>query len=112
VTRLTLTLAALVCCLSSATAAFSPRSDLPSLAKNPLPTTAKDASADLDRVAGAPAAAEKEQKQQFVITDETEVQLDGRACKFQDVPGNASVVVLDVAADKKTILKIHFKSKQ
>ena len=40
------------------------------------------------------------------------MKLDGHACKFQDVPGTATVVSLDVAADKKTILKIHFTSKK
>ena len=40
------------------------------------------------------------------------MKLDGQTCKFQDVPGTATVVSLDVAADKKTILKIHFKSKK
>ena len=110
-TRLTLAITTLLCLLPSAPAAFAPRNDPPAIGKDALPTTAKDAPTDV-AVKDAPAAPPKEEKQQFVITDETDVKLDGHACKFQDVPGTASIVVLDVAADKKTILKIHFKSKK
>ncbi len=60
----------------------------------------------------APPAAEKPDKPKLVITDKTEVQLDGQACKLADVPGTASVVSLEVSADKKTILKIHFQSQK
>ena len=59
-----------------------------------------------------PAAEEKKDDQKLVITDKTEVQLDGQDCKLTDVPATAAVVSLEVAADKKTILKIHFQSKK
>jgi len=93
-------------------ASLSPRNDAPLPGKSLLPITAKDAKANLDGVAAAPAPEPNQQKQDFVITDDTEVKLDGHVCKFQDVPGTATVVSLDVAADKKTILKIHFTSKK
>lgn len=109
-TRLTLALAALLASLSPAMAMLSPHNNQPALGKDALPTSAKDAPADAAKPAAA--AAPKEEKQQFVITDDTEVQLDGKACKFGDVPETASVSSLDVGPDKKTVLKIHFKSKK
>lgn len=112
VTRLTLIFAAFLCSLPAASASLSPRNDAPPLGKSLLPTTAKDAKANLDGIASAPAPEPKQEKQDFVITDATEVKLDGHMCKFQDVPGTATVVSLDVASDKKTILKIHFASKK
>jgi hypothetical protein len=48
----------------------------------------------------------------FHITDETEVQLDGRPCKYADVPSDAVVVLVELAADGKTVLKAHFRSRK
>ena len=112
-TRLTMGFAAFLFCLSPAMANVSPRNDRPSVGKDSLPRTAKDAPPDNDKpVASAPAAEEKQEQQHFVVNDKTEVQLDGQACKFEDVPSTASIVNLEVAADKKTILKIFFQSKK
>jgi hypothetical protein len=47
----------------------------------------------------------------FIVNDKTEVRLDGQVRKFEDVPATASVINLEVAPDKKTILKIYFESK-
>lgn len=111
--RLTLVFATFLCSLPAAMASLSPpRNDAPALGQSLLLTTAKDAKANLDGIAAVPAPEPKQAKQDFVITDETEVKLDGHVCKFQDVPGTATVVSLDVAADKKTILKIQFASKK
>ena len=103
-----MTLTAFLCFLPAALANLSPRNDLPSLGKEPLPKASKDAP---DKPA-APAAEAKPETPKLVITDATEVQLDGQACKLADVPGTASVVSLEVAADKKTILKIRFQSQK
>ncbi len=103
-TRWTTTFAAFLCFLPPALANLSPRNDLPNLGKDPVPKAGKDAPA-----ASAPTD-EKKEDQKLVITDKTEVQLDGKDCKLADVPGTASVVNLEVAADKKTIVKIHFQS--
>jgi hypothetical protein len=48
----------------------------------------------------------------FLLTDQTEVLLDGRPCRYQDVPAGASIVGMDVAADKRTVLKVHFRTKK
>jgi hypothetical protein len=52
------------------------------------------------------------QKEKFQLTEQTEVFLDGRPCRYQDVPSGASIAKMEVAADKKTILMIHFHSKK
>jgi hypothetical protein len=49
---------------------------------------------------------------EFVITAKTEIKLDGKDCKYEDVPDDAEIVLLEVAADRRTILIIHFESKQ
>ncbi len=110
--RCTMTFAAFLCFLPHLSANLSPRNDFPTTAKTPLPRTARDAAPDLDKPAAAPAAEAKPESPKLVLTDKTEVQLDGQACKLADVPGTAAVVGLEVAADKKTILKIHFQSKK
>ena len=110
-TRSTMAFAAFLAFLPSAMANMAPRTGVASPAKGVLPTIAKDQSLDLDHSA-APAAESRSDKQNLVLTDDTEVQLDDRVCKFADVPGDASVISLAVAADKKTVLKIRFKSKK
>lgn len=49
-------------------------------------------------------------QQQFVVTEDTDVRLDGRPCQWADVPESASVLTLDLAADGKTVLRVFFRS--
>jgi hypothetical protein len=53
-----------------------------------------------------------ERKDELVVTDDTEIKLDGRDCKYADVPKDAEIILLDLSADKKAIKKIHFRSKK
>jgi len=48
----------------------------------------------------------------LVITDATEVKLNGKVCQYEDVPGNAEIILLEVGRDKKAILKIHFRTQK
>jgi hypothetical protein len=48
----------------------------------------------------------------FTITDTTEVLLDGKPCPFADIPGHASIILIEVGSDKRTILKIHFRTQR
>jgi hypothetical protein len=48
----------------------------------------------------------------LVITEKTEVKVDGKSCQYEQVPDGADIVLLEVAADKKMILRIHFRSKK
>lgn len=46
----------------------------------------------------------------FVMTADSEVWLDGRPCEYKKVPANAAIVRVEVAPDRKTILRIEFRS--
>ena len=48
----------------------------------------------------------------LVISDTTEVMLDGKECKLEEVPKTAEVVLLEVGKDKKAVMKIHFRTKK
>jgi len=103
--RLTMTWAALLCCLPAATAGTSPRTDPPQPRKELISKYDKEVAPD------APEPPPKAEKPQYVITDQTEILLDGHACKLKEIPGTAEVTNIELASDKKTILKLHFKSK-
>jgi hypothetical protein len=112
VTRLTLAFAALLCSLPMAMAALKPHTDFAAFGLDGPPTTLKARLPDFDKIASAPPARDAARSQSFDITDKTEVRLDGRPCKLRDVPGTATVVSVELAADGKTVMKVHFKSKQ
>lgn len=57
------------------------------------------------------AVASQPTKDEYQITEITEIKLDGRTCKYRDVPKNAEITSMEVTADKKIILKIHFQSR-
>jgi hypothetical protein len=46
------------------------------------------------------------------LTADTEVVLDGRRCEYKDVPANASVVRMVLAADGKTITRVEFRTRK
>jgi hypothetical protein len=45
----------------------------------------------------------------FFVTEETEVLLNGKPCSYAQIPAHASIVFMEVGADKKTVLKVHFR---
>ena len=47
---------------------------------------------------------------EFQVTEQTEVLLDGKACRYQDVPQQATILRMEVAPDRKTVLRIHFRT--
>lgn len=47
---------------------------------------------------------------EFQMLPTTEVLLDGEPCRYSDVPSGARIITLEVAADRRTILRIHFVS--
>jgi hypothetical protein len=99
-------LVVLLCCLSSATATVSGRKDLSAFDKTP-PAALKTFPAQLVETASA-----RHDREQFLLTEETEVLLDGRPCKYQEVPRNVNIILLEVGSDKKTILRIHFQTRK
>jgi hypothetical protein len=44
------------------------------------------------------------------VTEETEVLLDGRPCRYEEVPRGAVITFLAIAADRQTIRAVHFQS--
>ncbi|MDB5311230.1 MAG: hypothetical protein JWO38_5432 [Gemmataceae bacterium] len=60
----------------------------------------------------APAPATTVPDGQFKLTADSEVLLNGRACEYKDVPKEATVVRIELSADRKTILKIEFRTKK
>ena len=57
-----------------------------------------------------PAPKQEAPTQHFIITDATEVLLDGAPVQLANVPATAVIVELNVAPDGKTILRIAFRS--
>ena len=110
--RTVLTLAALLCSLSPALATLSPQPASPfaaaalaaSLAaapqEKPLPP-------DVVQAAYPPG-----RNDEFRITSQTEVLLNGRPCCYADVPRNAGVVKMEVSSDNQTVLKIQFRTRK
>lgn len=100
-TRLTMALVASLVFFSTASGMLSRPKDQP---PNYVKTLNKDRK--LNAPKPAPTSAN------VVLTEQTEIKLDGRACKLAEVPGNAEIVLIDLAADKKTVLRIHFRLKE
>jgi hypothetical protein len=48
----------------------------------------------------------------LVINQQTEIRLNGRGCRYEDIPANASVNLLEVGADRRTVLRIHFQTEK
>jgi len=105
VARTLLASAALLLTLSTASATQSPRTDFPVIGKEISPRASRPPSD------AAPPADKPEPDGGFLINDQTEVKLDGKPCKLSDVPKGAEIEAVDFAADKRTILRISFRSK-
>lgn len=98
-TRWMLVLLVSVTLLPTATASLSPR-QRPSVRTN-LPAHV------LASFHRTPAASNDE----FRLTEKTEVLLDGRPCRYKDVPDGATIILLETATNEsKEILKIHFRT--
>jgi hypothetical protein len=101
--RLTGALVAGLCLVSSASATTTPNKNLPRIrpsveAVRPAPPPAA--------AAPAPAGAAGE----FALTADSEVRVNGRRCEYKDVPAGATIVRIEVAPDRKTIVRIEFRT--
>jgi hypothetical protein len=106
-TRLTLVLAIWMSFVSVVSASLTPRKEPSPFGQEGLQAPASKLSAEaLELVAGRKTTPE------FVVTDQTEVLLDGQLCRYAEVPAHATIVSIEVAADKKTVLKIHFRTRK
>lgn len=50
--------------------------------------------------------------EEFLLTDKTEIKLDGKRIRYADVPDHSVIIFVELAADDKTMLKLHFRSKK
>jgi hypothetical protein len=57
-------------------------------------------------------AREQDPNEDLELTAGADVRLDGHACKYEEVPRGAEVIYLELGPDRKSILKIHFRSKR
>ena len=55
---------------------------------------------------------ERHSSPEYLVTDRTEILLDGKTCKYAEIPAHATITRMEVAADKKTVLKIHFRTRK
>jgi hypothetical protein len=106
-TRLTLALAAWIALASAAPAMVTSRQEHRGLPSEipPAPAARVSPSAAV-RTAGPVNPAE------YVLTEQTETVLDGKRCRFENIPDGASILRMEVAADGKTVLKVLFKSRK
>ena len=51
-------------------------------------------------------------KPSLMITEETEILVDGQRCGMAQVPAGAEIILLDVAADRSKIRRIHFQTRK
>jgi hypothetical protein len=81
------------------------------------PRKSRTADRDLPRVAASKLKAvvrenalPPESEPEFAVTTQTEVYLDGQPCSYRDVPARAGILRMEVAPDRKTVLKVFFRS--
>jgi hypothetical protein len=80
-----------------------------SLAPRPkLPLTEQKFAPLVAKLSSVPPAS---RKQSFEVTSRTEIFLNGKPCPYAKVPRSAEITYMEVTADKKYALKIHFRSK-
>jgi hypothetical protein len=102
-TRLTLALAAWISLISAASATLTPRSERPTTGGEIRPAAApRSLGSTGQRTAACNDAAE------YVLTEETEVLLNGKPCRYREVPASATILRMEVAPDRKTVLKVLF----
>jgi hypothetical protein len=106
-TRLTLAVAVWMSFVPVLSASLTPRKE-----PRPLAHPASQVKASKVWAVAAEPAANKEGPSEFVVTERTKILLDGKPCNYAAIPGNARIVQMEVAADKKTVLQIHFRTQK
>jgi hypothetical protein len=46
----------------------------------------------------------------FRITRQTDIRLDGNPCSHEQIPPGAAVTFAEVRSDRRTVLRLHFRS--
>jgi hypothetical protein len=103
-TRLTLTLAASLLLGSLASAAVAPSTRPSRVGRDILPPAAQRA------VQAREQPPAQETQEEFHMTAQTAVLLNDRPCAYGNIPAHARIVWMEVAADRKTILRVYFRT--
>jgi len=105
--RLTFALAAWILVSATSYASLTPPKNSPTVGTAPaMERTTPLATSVLAKASG------RTNNSEFSLTAGTEVLLDGKPCKYADVPSHASIERMELAADNKTVVRIHFRSKK
>jgi len=105
--RLTLALVTWISLISVASASLTPRKESAALGNQMARAWSSKPLAEV-----LEQTATRGTRPEYVLTNETEVWLNGKPCRYEAVPADASIVRMEVAADKKTVLKIYFRTRK
>jgi hypothetical protein len=106
-TRLLMAMTVVLCTLLSAHATLSEPKERSGFDRTLAPGLARALPGSLGRQVSAPTG-----REEFQLTEDSEILLDGRPCKYKDVPGNVSITHMELGPDNRTILKIHFRTRR
>jgi hypothetical protein len=106
-TRLTVTLAVWISLVPVVGASLAPRKPT-----SPLPREVRQALASRLAPKAPRYAVQRETRSEFVVTEQTEVLLNGKPCPYAAVPSHATIERMEVAEDRKTVLKIYFRARK
>jgi hypothetical protein len=54
----------------------------------------------------------RERNDEYAVTSQTTVFLDGQPCRYADVPRKAVIVNMQISSDDRSVLAIYFRSKK
>jgi len=103
--RLTLALAVWAGCVTAAPAALAPRKE--SLLFGKEAQHRHDAQAPRAALAVVEA---RSPASDYVVTEETEVLVNGKPCRYSEVPANATILRMELGPDSRTVFKVHFRA--
>lgn len=112
-TRLTLALAIWISFVSGLSASLAPRKERPLEPGKNFPRLPRLVSRAPAPQLAAPApehVGPDALPSEFVLTKRTEILLNGKPCRYEEIPDDARIVGMKVAEDRKTVLSIHFRT--
>jgi hypothetical protein len=104
-TRLTLALAVWISLVSAAPASLASRQDRLRSGNDALRSPAPRPTVEARHQTAVPAA-----DSDYTVTEQTEVLLNDKACRYEAVPANAVIERMEVAPDRKTVLRVYFRT--
>ncbi len=103
--RLTLALAVWMGAASLGSASLTPRKDTEKWSKE-LAQTVKITALAKETVVEEPSSSE------FTVSEQTEILLNGKPCHYTRIPANAAILRMEVAPDRKTAVRIYFRTRK